>query len=40
MTHSTNDGFADRELSIEEFDAIAAGSLLGWIKQEADSALH
>jgi hypothetical protein len=39
MNRSTND-FANRELSIEELDAIAAGSVWGWIKHEASSALH
>jgi len=39
MNLSTNDS-ANRELSIEELDAIAAGGLWGWIKHEASSALH
>jgi hypothetical protein len=36
---STND-FANRELSIEELDAIAGGSLWGWIKHEASAVGH
>lgn len=40
MTPATKDDFADRELSFEELDAIAAGSVWGWIKHEASSALH
>jgi hypothetical protein len=39
MNLSTND-FVNHELSIEELEAIAAGSFLGWIKHEASSALH
>jgi hypothetical protein len=37
---ATNDDFASRELSIEELEAVAAGSFLGWLKHEASSALH
>jgi hypothetical protein len=40
MTLPTNDDFANRELSIEELDAIAAGGLWGWIKHEASAAVH
>jgi hypothetical protein len=40
MTLSTNDEFANRELSIEELDTIAAAGLISWIKGEASSALH
>lgn len=31
-------GFENRELSIEELDAIAGGGVWGWIKHEAASA--
>ena len=40
MTLSTNDDFANRELSIEELEAIAAAGLWGWIKHEASVILH
>jgi hypothetical protein len=40
MTLLTNDDFANRELSIEELDAIAAGSVWGWIKHEANSVAN
>jgi hypothetical protein len=41
MTRPTNDDdFANRELSIEELEAIAAAGILSWIKSEASSALH
>ena len=44
MTLSTNDGFANRELAIEELDTIAAGGLFGdilhGIEHAGDSALH
>lgn len=40
MTLPTNDDFANRELSIEELEAIAAGGLWGWIKHEASAAVH
>ena len=40
MTLSTNDDFANRELSIDELDAIAAAGILSWIKSGASSALH
>jgi hypothetical protein len=39
MNLSTND-FANRELSIEELDAIAGGSLWGWIKHEVHDVVH
>jgi hypothetical protein len=40
MTLPTNDEFANRELSIEELETIAAAGFLSWIKSEARSALH
>jgi hypothetical protein len=40
MTLPTNDDFAIRELSIEELEAIAAGSVWGWIKHEAGVIEH
>jgi hypothetical protein len=40
MTLPTNDDFANRELSIEELEAIAGGGLFGWIESEAKSAWH
>jgi hypothetical protein len=40
MTLPTNDDFANRELSIEELEAIAAGGLWGWIKHEVSAAVH
>jgi hypothetical protein len=40
MTLPTNEDFANRELSIEELDAIAAGSIWGWIKHEAGVVVH
>lgn len=39
-TLPTNDDFAIRELSIEELEAIAAGSIWGWIKHEASAVEH
>jgi hypothetical protein len=40
MTFPTNDEFVNRELSIDELEAIAAGGVWGWIKSEANSALN
>jgi hypothetical protein len=40
MTLPTDNDFSNRELSIEELDAIAAGGLWGWIKHEASAAVH
>jgi hypothetical protein len=40
MTLPTNNDVANRELSIEELEAIAAAGILSWIKSEASSALH
>ena len=40
MTFPTNDDFANRELSIEELEAIAAAGFLSWIKSEASSVVH
>jgi hypothetical protein len=40
MTLPTNNDIANRELSIEELDTIAAAGLISWIKHEASSALH
>ncbi len=39
MTFPTDD-LANRELSIEDLEAIAGAGLLGWIKSEASSVLH
>jgi hypothetical protein len=39
MTLSTNDNFANRELSIDELETIAAGGLFGWIGHEITSAV-
>jgi hypothetical protein len=39
-TLSMNDDFANQELSIEELEAITAGSLWGWIKHEASAIGH
>jgi hypothetical protein len=40
MNHLSTDDFANCELSIEELDAIAGGSLWGWIKHEATAVGH
>jgi hypothetical protein len=40
MTLPTNDDFSNRELSIEELEATAAGGLWSWIKHEASAAVH
>jgi len=40
MTLPTNDDFANRELSIDQLETIAAGGLWGWIKSETRSALN
>jgi len=40
MNLPTNNDFANRELAIEELDAIAAAGILSWIKSGASSALH
>ena len=32
--------FANQELSIEELDAVAAGSLWGWIKNEVHAGIN
>ena len=40
MALPTNDDFANRELSIEELEAIAAGGFWSWIKHEASVIAH
>ena len=40
MTFTTNNDVGKRELSTEELEAIAAGSIWGWIKHEASAAVH
>jgi hypothetical protein len=40
MKLSNDTGFENRELSIEELDAIAAAGVWGWIKHEASAAVH
>lgn len=44
MALPTNDDYSNRELSIEELEAIAAGFSLGgawnWVKHEASAAVH
>jgi hypothetical protein len=40
MNLPTNNAFANRELAIEELEAIAAAGILSWIKSGASSALH
>lgn len=40
MNLPTNNDFANRELAIEELEAIAAAGILSWIKSGASSALH
>lgn len=40
MKHLDDTGFENRELSIEELDAIAGGGVWGWIKHEAASAVN
>lgn len=44
MALPTNDDFSNYELSIEELEAIAAGSWLGdawkWVKHEASTIVH
>ena len=44
MILPTNDDFSNRELSIEELEAIAAGSWLGdawhWVEHETSTVLH
>jgi hypothetical protein len=39
MTFPTNENSANRELSIDELEAIAAGGFWGWVKHEVDTAL-
>jgi hypothetical protein len=39
MNLSTND-FANRELSIEELDAIAGGGFWSWVKHEVSDVVH
>ncbi|WP_375310906.1 hypothetical protein WHZ77_27910 [Bradyrhizobium sp. A5] len=38
MKNPDDAGFENRELSIEELDAIAGGGVWGWIKHEVHSA--
>jgi hypothetical protein len=38
MKFPDDTGFENRELSIEELDAIAGGGVWGWIKHEVGSA--
>ena len=40
MNLPTNNDVANRELSIDELDAIAGGSLLGWIEDGAKAVAH
>jgi hypothetical protein len=40
MTLPTNDDFANRELSIEELETIAAGSFWSWVGHELGTGLH
>jgi len=40
MALPMNDDVSNRELSINELDAIAAGSLWGWFKKELGDAAH
>jgi hypothetical protein len=40
MTLPANDDFSNRELSIEQLEAIAAGGLWGWIRHEVIAAVH
>ena len=40
MTLPANDDFANRELSIEELEVIAAGGLWGWIRHEVSAVVH
>lgn len=39
MKHLDDAGLENRELSIEELDAVAGGSVWGWIKHEVGSGL-
>jgi hypothetical protein len=40
MTLPTNNDAANRELSIDELDTIAAAGFLSWVEGEAKSAWH
>jgi hypothetical protein len=40
MNLPTNNDIANRELSIDELDAVAGGGLLGWIEGGAKSVWH
>jgi hypothetical protein len=40
MTLPTNNDVANRELSIDELDTIAAAGFLSWVEGEAKSAWH
>lgn len=40
MTFPMNNDVANRELSIDELDAIAGGGLLGWIEDGAKAVAH
>jgi hypothetical protein len=40
MPLRTNNDISDRELSIDELDAIAAGGFGSWLEGEAKSAWH
>jgi hypothetical protein len=40
MILPANDDLANRELSIEELDAIAAGSFWGWISHGLATVVH
>jgi hypothetical protein len=44
MALPTNDDFSNRELSIEELEAIAAGNFLGsawnWVKKEVNAGIN
>ena len=40
MTLPTNNDVANRELSIDDLDAIAGGGLLGWIEDGAKAVAH
>lgn len=39
MTIPTDNDFSGRELSIDELDAVAGGSVWGWIKHEAGAVV-
>jgi hypothetical protein len=40
MNHLPTNDFANRELSIEELETVAGGSLWGWVKHEATAVEH